>query len=699
MFLFWPMLGTFQHLSIVWRSKKSVTLKKIMEGVRMRKVKQISLKWQIMGLLILPVVFLLPVFFTIYISGTNSLKDERNRTMHSADTIALDGAISKQRSVLDTQMTEVLNTDELAVFLTDRENTETRMIIEGMFLSLKEAKISRLTLYDSQRQIILQQSGDLPERTGAIPEELQASFTKAEQDFAFHYYFRGSDGVTEKLPVEYCIMTVATDLDDNVIGFVELALDSSVWLNQVAKLTGNPTLLYDSENRFITASTDANLSEQVASGLPDSLSDLSFLQLQTDKSSLLVDILPLKGAMDNTAGVLFVVNDSTALIEAERKQLIMGMTVTLAIVAVSQIIVLLVVGKAICNPIQRVTEFAAKLASGDLSSTLDIKNGGETGRMSMALNQMTESLNDGQGKMHENRKSMELQVRVQNEILDMVKESAGEVNESSLDFTVSTKNLSKLLESQASVVEQISQRIEEVAASSSENAEHASKATTITDKARNVAEDGNQKMQDLITAMGGISESSKKISHILEVLEDIAGQTNLLALNATIEAARAGEAGKGFAVVAQEVKDLAKRSSESVKETSVLLVESEQNVGNGSELANQTAKVLSEIVQSIDEVTQITEDISEASNIQADGIGEVKSGLHDVNAEIHEMTGLADKTASDASGLSELADNLATRLKLKLAEKDELHGAAHDIEPVEVDEAAWERKSSVVNKS
>lgn len=312
-------------------------------------------------------------------------------------------------------------------------------------------------------------------------------------------------------------------------------------------------------------------------------------------------------------------------------------------------------------------EMTREIANGNLDLAMADACDGATS-LHASLICMAINLKAKDDELNENRKAIELRVKVQNEILAMVEESSSGVAANSQHFTKSTATLSDCLNEQSRVIEGISTQIEDVATSSDKNAEYAGKAIFITEKATEVAESGNKQMQQLIMAMNSITESSRKISRILEVLEEISGQTNLLALNATIEAARAGEAGKGFAVVAQEVKELAKRSSESVQETSALLEESEQNVSSGAELASQTAKALQEIVDSVGDVTQLTEEIAGASRNQASEIGGVKSGLTGASSEIQQMTTIAQDTSADAASLAVEASDLSSRLQLKLEE-------------------------------
>ena len=159
------------------------------------------------------------------------------------------------------------------------------------------------------------------------------------------------------------------------------------------------------------------------------------------------------------------------------------------------------------------------------------------------------------------------------------------------------------------------------------NAENAQEANVSAAATQKVADRGGKVVAEAIAAMAKIEESSRKISDIIGVIDEIARQTNLLALNAAVEAARAGEAGRGFAVVASEVRSLAQRSSQAAKDITNLITNSNAQVKDGVNLVNDAGAALNEIMGAIKNVTMIVSDIANASQEQAAGLDEINRAL------------------------------------------------------------------------
>ena len=156
--------------------------------------------------------------------------------------------------------------------------------------------------------------------------------------------------------------------------------------------------------------------------------------------------------------------------------------------------------------------------------------------------------------------------------------------------------------------------------------------------------------------------SSRKISDIIGVIDEIARQTNLLALNAAVEAARAGEAGRGFAVVASEVRSLAQRSSQAAKDIKDLITNSNGQVKDGVELVNRAGTALTEIVVSIKKVGEIVADIANASAEQASGIDQVNKALTQMDEVTQQNSALVEENAATAKTLEQQAKALDERV-------------------------------------
>jgi methyl-accepting chemotaxis protein len=194
--------------------------------------------------------------------------------------------------------------------------------------------------------------------------------------------------------------------------------------------------------------------------------------------------------------------------------------------------------------------------------------------------------------------------------------------------------------SRLSNMDQTTAALERLTSIVNHNAEGAAQARSLAAAMRTLAEEGGAVAGRAVQAVDEINDSSRRIVHIIGVIDEIAFQTNLLALNAAVEAARAGEQGRGFAVVAAEVRGLAGRSKAAAQEIKTLIGDSVRKVDGGSQLVNESGTKLREIVTSVKKVSDIIAEIADASREQAQGINQV-------NVVVTEMDEAMRRNAQD----------------------------------------------------
>lgn len=247
-------------------------------------------------------------------------------------------------------------------------------------------------------------------------------------------------------------------------------------------------------------------------------------------------------------------------------------------------------------------------------------------------------------------------------VVSTITDASTAVQIATSEIATGTADLAARTEQQASNLEETAAAMEELTATVRQNADSARQASTLSTTARESADEGGTIVSEAIEAMQQIAGSSKKITSIVTVIEEIAFQTNLLALNAAVEAARAGEAGKGFAVVASEVRTLAQRSSEASKEINNLIETSAVQVNTGVELVDKTGVTLEGIVKSVNRVADIVAEISSASQEQATGLDEVNSAVSNMDQMTQQNAALVEQTTAAAQSLENQANELISQV-------------------------------------
>jgi methyl-accepting chemotaxis protein len=313
-----------------------------------------------------------------------------------------------------------------------------------------------------------------------------------------------------------------------------------------------------------------------------------------------------------------------------------------ALAVVLSIILAVVIARSIVNPLRQVLRATEDLRAGDGDLTYQLPE------MDAEFGEISRSLNGFIGKLHE--------------IISTTKSLSSSMSSGSLEIARGNDDLNQRTQEQAAALEETASSMEEMTATVKQNADSARQANQLSANARTHADKGGAVVQRAVQAMEEINASSRKISDIIGVIDEIAFQTNLLALNAAVEAARAGEQGRGFAVVASEVRNLAQRSASAAKEIKELIVDSVDKVRAGSVLVDESGQTLAEIKDAVNKVSDIVAEIAAASEEQAQGIDQVNNAVAQMDTMTQQNAALVEEATAASKQLEQQGQSLVAQV-------------------------------------
>jgi methyl-accepting chemotaxis protein len=292
--------------------------------------------------------------------------------------------------------------------------------------------------------------------------------------------------------------------------------------------------------------------------------------------------------------------------------------------------------------VERLAACLTNMAEGDLSQVIDHPFIASLEKLRLDFNSASAKLRDAMSDVAENAKA---------------------IASGSNEVRVAADDLSQRTEQQAASVEETAAALEQITTTVKDSSHRAEESGALVNRAKSDAEKSGEIVRQAIQAMGSIETSSREISNIIGVIDEIAFQTNLLALNAGVEAARAGEAGKGFAVVAQEVRELAQRSASAAKEIKTLINASSDHVANGVQLVSKAGAALQEIGGHVHRINSDIVAIIDGSREQSVALAEINKAVNQVDQGTQQNAAMVEQQTAASRSLAQESQALFALLE------------------------------------
>lgn len=353
----------------------------------------------------------------------------------------------------------------------------------------------------------------------------------------------------------------------------------------------------------------------------------------------------------------------------------------MGLIVVVLIFVLLIwyyLARRITSSIFHAVSVVEAISRGDLRERVRLDQRDEVGQLALAVDTSTEKLQTIMKNLSQNAQTLASASEELNATANSLAAGAEEMSTQAQVVASAGERLSGNVTAMAQSSDQVSNASRTVSSAIEEMSSSISEVSKNCSKGSSVAEEARKKATETSRVIAELGQQATAIGEVVDLISNIASQTNLLALNATIEAASAGDAGKGFAVVANEVKELARQSSQATEKIANTIREiqnstktSVQSIEEVTQIIKQSAEISSAIASSVEqqviavrEIAQNTAGVSQSEEHITRTIQETARGANEVSKNIQGVNEAAKQTAIAASECTASSQELA-----KLAER------------------------------
>lgn len=502
--------------------------------------------------------------------------------------------------------------------------------------------------------------------------------------------------------------------NNSIVGtlFTDYSLENREFVDNLKSTVSSEITIFENDTRINTTIIQNN-NRMIGTKLDSKVADtvinkkLAFVgKADILGKAYITAYKPILSNDGSVSGVIFTGSDYSEVQSKILSDILIIIIISLVSIIISSYVLNRFFKKNLKNPLDKVVLAAKAIETGETDDNIlneinSITANNEIGTLARSMEGAVESVNTLAFDVHKFKEAIDnhnlsytaditshsgIYIEILNivenlfgdlrSILTEIDQASDGINAGADHVSSASQMLAQGATEQASSIEELAATIADVAEQIKENAMSALDAGKLSDETGKVVIKSSEYMNELMNAMENINRSSKEIEKIIKTIDDIAFQTNILALNAAVEAARAGAAGKGFAVVADEVRNLASKSADAAKSTTLLIESSTNAVLKGIEIAKETENSLKNVVEKTSTTNSLINQISEASQRQSDNIYQVNIGVDQISGVVQANSATAEEIAAASEELSGQAQSLKEMVSIyKLHDLSKLEAA------------------------
>lgn len=411
-------------------------------------------------------------------------------------------------------------------------------------------------------------------------------------------------------------------------------------------------------NKFVfISSTDKQITNDLLS--PEILSQGGEGIIQQRMGDYFVSVFPIKDFSGQTIGSMaFVINAGDTY--AALTKLSGGILLLCVALAFFILVPLFFSTRSVTNPINHTAAMLKDISEGegDLTKRLEIIRQDELGELAGYFNAFLDKLQGVVTQVIKNAQTIDGSSTGLSEIAMNLSKESNETSERSNMVATAAEEMSSNLNNVAAAMEESSTNAAMVATAAEEMSATINDIAINAEEANNISSQAVEKSGAVSGQMEELGRAATGIGKVLEAITEISEQVNLLALNATIEAARAGEAGKGFAVVANEIKDLAKQTSEAASEIKSKIENIQSSTGGAVKGIDEISKVILNVNEIVGSIAVAVDEQTKATQEIATNIAQASQGIQEVNENVNQSSTVSEEITRDISVVDDSAKTI-----------------------------------------